>query len=62
MPIYLDTPETEMRATTNRVMAAVEGVLGWMLGRQHEADLRWSLGVCQPEALRERTGEGSVQC
>lgn len=59
MPIYLDVDRAEARATTNRVMAAIERVIDWLLWgpRQHEVDLLWSLGpvprFIQGESLRE---------
>lgn len=59
MPIYLATDQDETRATTNRVMAAVERWLGWLLWgpRQHDADRCWELGTVprfsRSESLRE---------
>ncbi len=46
MPIILAPDREETRATTPRVMAAVEEFLGEMLFglRQHDVDHRWSLG------------------
>lgn len=57
MPLYLG----ETRATTCRVMAALEAYVGWMLygPRQHEADLLLSLGVVSPVSRSESTGKRS---
>lgn len=59
MAIYLDIAPSETRATTHRVMAAVESFIGWMLfgPRQHEADLRWSLGTVSSTSYSERAGK-----
>ena len=56
--IYLDSPITETRATINRLMAALEGFVDWMLGRQHESDCVWSLGPLPRLTTGESNNEG----
>lgn len=60
MPILIDTGRAETRATTNVVMAAVEGFWGWMLfgPRQHEHDLLLSLGPVPRWTTGESRNEG----
>ena len=59
MPIYLDIERRKARATTNRVMAAIEAFIGWMLfgPRQHDADLLLSLGRLSSGIEGERAGK-----
>ncbi len=61
MPIYLAVDRAETRAT-NRVVAAIERFVDRMLWgpRQHDADLRWSLGTLPRYITRESSGEGSA--
>lgn len=60
MPLYLG----ETRATTHRVVAAIDGFIGRLLcgPRQHEGDLLSEPGRCHPASLREGTGEGGWRC
>lgn len=62
MPLYLDIDRGEARATTLPVMAAIEKLIGWMLfgPRQHESDLRWSLGAVPRESLGEALRESGA--
>lgn len=57
MPAYYTGGET--RATTNKVVAAIERFIGWMLfgPRQHERDLLLSLGRVSATFTGERTGK-----
>jgi hypothetical protein len=56
--IYLDT-DGEERATTSRVMAALERFVGWLLWgpRQHDHDLLLSLGRVSSTVAGERVGK-----
>lgn len=61
MPIYLDTArEAGTRATTTRVMAAIEAFIGWMLcgPRQHDADLLAECGTLPRFTAGENRSEG----
>lgn len=55
MPLYLSS-DHETRATTlDRMVAAV---WAWMLGRQHDDQLRWSLGTLPRFSASETIREG----
>jgi hypothetical protein len=55
--LHLDLDRAEERATTSRVMAAMERVIGWLLWgpRQHDADLLRSLGRLSSANIGEIT-------
>lgn len=62
MPIPLASPaQPETRATSSKLMAALERcaerVVGWMLDRQHDDDLRCSLGTLPRFIASETSGE-----
>lgn len=58
MPILLDG-DRETRATTNRVVAAIERLIGWVLfgPRQHDRDLLLSLGTVSSTDAGEQAGK-----
>lgn len=62
MPLYLDIDRGETRATTHRLMAAIERFVDFMFfgPRLHDADLRWSLGPV-PRLVRGETLREGVQ-
>lgn len=64
MPLLLSLDRDETRATTNRVVAAIEGLIGRLLSgpRQHAIDRYWSLAGSHPASRSESTGEGGAQC
>lgn len=60
--IYLTSDRDETRAVTHPMTAAIERLLRWVLfgSRQHENDLRLSLGAL-PRFARSETKHEGVQ-